>query len=224
MKKAFFYLFQLVFVLISCSKKDNAIIPIEPPLIRFMTMTPNSSWDYETIDNNTSTTSAYTLTSTSKDSTISSKVYHVYTNSSNSSSEYYNITDINYYSFKELPATSGGGKFEILYLKDAALVGTTWSQPFSTVISSVPVSGIVNSKILELLASKTVSGNTYSNVIHVQTSLTIDGLPASIFTANSIDSYYAPKLGLIENTTSINSSTIGINVNTVTTLKKSNIL
>lgn len=224
MKKTVFYYFLPAFIIISCSKKDNSSNPIEPPITIYMTMTPNSNWNYQNTDNVAGTTSSYTLTSTSRDSSINGKTYHVYTNSGNNGSEYYNITNAAEYStFRELPTASGNGKFEILYLK-ADVIGATWSQSFNIIISSVPVTVTVNNKIVEGAISRTVNNIAYTNVYHVQSSFSVTGLPSTVFSSNSIDSYYAPKVGLIENSTVVNSSTLGINVNTQTKLKTSTIL
>ncbi|HSV09347.1 MAG TPA: hypothetical protein VLI68_01165, partial [Hanamia sp.] len=65
---------------------------------------------------------------------------------------------------------------------------------------------------------RTVNGVNYSNVIHVATSLS-SALISSGFTS-AIDTYYAPKYGLIESSTLIHLSylTLSENINIKTKL------
>ncbi len=78
---------------------------------------------------------------------------------------------------------------------------------------------MLTNKIAEKGISMTVNGISYSNVIHVSTSLSSALIPSSSFTS-SIDSYYAPKFGLIENTSKVHLDYSGLteNVNSTTEL------
>ncbi len=109
-----------------------------------------------------------------------------------------------YYQYDSIPV-NGGINIERLYLKDNASTGATWNQDFSLTIPGfpLPVPLTVNNQIAEKGISRTVNGTAYSNVIHVSTTLSSALIPSSAFTS-SIDSYYAPKYGLIENTSVIN--------------------
>ncbi|HSN10317.1 MAG TPA: hypothetical protein VLS85_14855, partial [Hanamia sp.] len=140
-------------------------------------------------------------------------------------SEYLGITGHDYYQYDSIPV-SGGINIERLYLKDDASVGTTWSQDFSLTIPGVPlpVPLKINNKIVEKGITRTENGTSYSNVIHVSTTLSSSLIPSSAFSSN-IDSYYAPKYGLIENTSVIQLNYMGLveNVNVETQLMSSNL-
>ncbi|MBS1758047.1 MAG: hypothetical protein JSU03_12305 [Bacteroidetes bacterium] len=70
-----------------------------------------------------------------------------------------------------------------------------------------------------------VNGKTYTKVIHVQSSISVDGVPATALTSD-IQTYYAPKVGLIQNTIKINLNYLGLvsSTDTKTILKSSVIL
>ena len=217
MKKIIFSFFCLVSLAISCSKNDNPSTPVASA-VKYMTTTQGSAWNYESIDNVAVSTSLYLITSTSRDSTVNGRLYHVYTNSSNNASEYYNIAGGDYYSYQNLPASVGGSKAENLYLKENVDVNTSWNQSYNITVSGVPVTVTLTNKITEKGINRTVNGIAYSNVIHVQTSLAAAGVPSSSLTSD-IQSYYAPKVGLIENTTKINLNYLGVVSNTDTQIK-----
>jgi hypothetical protein len=225
MKKSLIPLFLVFISVISCSKSggDSSTPPI--PADKYMSTTAGSSWNYETTDNVAATTSPYTLTSTSRDSLVNNKNYHVYINSGNNASEYYNISGGDYTSFQNLPAAVGGSKAENLYLKDNVSVNESWSESYNITISSVTVKVTLVNKIIETEVNITINGKTYTKVIHVQTSITADGVPPASLTSD-IQSYYAPKVGLVQNTTKINLNylTIVNNTDTKTILKSSTIL
>ena len=210
---------------VSCSKGGGDSSSPPAPVDKYMSTTAGSTWSYENTDNVAVTTSPYTLTSTSRDSIVNTKSYHVYINSSNNASEYYNISGGDYTSFQNLPAAVGGSKAENLYLKDNVSLNTSWSQSYNISISGVTVKVTLTNKIVETGVNLTINGTTYTKVIHVQTSITADGVPPASLTSD-IQSYYAPKVGLVQNTTKINLNylTIVNNTDTKTILKSSVIL
>jgi len=176
----------------------------------YLNTTQGSSWSYtQTDESGTNPPSNYTVTSSSKDTTINSRKYHVY-DYSYGGSEYLGVDGHDYYQYDSIPV-SGGINIERLFLKDNASAGTTWNQDFSLTIPGVPlpVPLTVSNRIAEKGIDKTVNGTTYSNVIHVSTSLSSGLIPSSSF-SSSIDSYYAPKYGLIENTTVIHLDYLGL--------------
>jgi len=63
-----------------------------------------------------------------------------------------------------------------------------------------------------------VNSITYNNVIKVETSVSVAGVPASAVTSD-IDSYYAPKYGLIENHYVIGINYMGVVENVDTQVK-----
>ncbi|HNP53964.1 MAG TPA: hypothetical protein PKK69_05090, partial [Ferruginibacter sp.] len=138
--------------------------------------------------------------------------------------DYYNITGNSYYQYRN---TNGAGGLNIaiedLYLKDNANVGDNWSQSVNVDLGggfTVPVT--FTNSVLEKAISKTVNGITYNNVYHLKTDITVTGLPAGTVVSN-IQNYYAPKVGLIEGSYSIQISSASININTTTKLKSSSL-
>lgn len=203
-------------LIFSACKKNNSNSSASTDV--YLNTTQGSSWSYTQTDKSgTKPPSNYTVTSSSKDTTINSRKYHVY-DYSYGGSEYLGVDGHDYYQYDSIPV-NGGINIERLFLKDNASAGTTWNQDFSLTIPGVPlpVPLTVSNKIAEKGINKTVNGTTYSNVIHVSTSLSSGLIPSSSF-SSSIDSYYAPKYGLIENTTVIHLDYLGltedINVNT----------
>ncbi|MEO6404759.1 MAG: hypothetical protein ABIY51_16400 [Ferruginibacter sp.] len=175
-----------------------------------MVYTAGSTWNYQQVNNTPPTgTSLYTVTSTSRDSTINSKTYHVFTNSNTGASEYYNNTGADYYTFQKLPDALGGEKVENLYLKDNAALNTTWIQTYNISFSGLPLAVTTTNKIKETGITKTVNGINYTGVIHVETSISVAGIPASALTTD-IQSYYAPRKGLIQNSNIVHLNYLGV--------------
>lgn len=227
MKKALFATGFIILTAISCSKDDPAPAP---GATVYMSLTAGSTRNYDV----TSITppgapTNYTVTSTNRDTTIGSRSYHVFTNSSSGASEYYNISGNDYYTFQKLPAALGGSSIENLYLKDNAAVNATWTQTNTVTLTGVPFPVTVNiiNKIVEKGLSKTVNSIAYTDVIHVKTDITasVIGTPVTGLTTD-IHYYYAPRVGLIQNNSQIDLDFMGIvnHTNTQTILKTATIL
>lgn len=221
--KTFVFFLSVALIFSACKKNDSGSTITTTDV--YVNTTAASSWSYQQTDlSGTNPPSNYTVTSSSNDTTINSRKYHVY-NYSYGGSEYLGVDGHDYYQYDSIPV-SGGINIERLYLEDNASVGTSWNQNFSLTIPGVPlpVPLTVSNNIKERGISRTVNGTTYTNVIHVSTSLTSALIPASSF-SSSIDSYYAPKYGLIENTTVINLNYLGLveNINVKTQLMSSDL-
>lgn len=222
MKKAGLAFLALLLGAISC-KKSGADSPQTPPDV-YMNLSAGNTWTYELVNNLTAVTSTNIVSSTNRDSTINGKSYHVFTNSSGAINDYYNITGSDYYTFRNLVAL-GSSSVEHIYLKDNASAGTSWSQtiniaPFSGVPTTVPLT--ITNTIAEKGISRTVNGKTYNNVIHITTVLSSTSLPAGSLTTD-IQTYYAPKYGMIESRNKITTTLLtGSNVDQNTTLKTTN--
>ncbi|HUZ58875.1 MAG TPA: hypothetical protein VMU83_08840 [Hanamia sp.] len=208
-------------IISSCSKKDTASTTTPPSSDSYINLNPGSVWNYNEIDSSTSTptNSNYNVTSTSVDTPINNKKYHIY-NYSYGGSEYLNLTGHDYYQYDSIPGGLGQ-VIERLYLEDNAAVNATWSQNFSVNITGIPfaIQGTLTNKIVETGISKMVNGTNYTGVIHVSTIISSSAIPSSNFTS-SIDSYYAPNYGLIENSILVNLNYSGLTeyVNTKTQL------
>ena len=216
MKNIFLGLLALSIGGISCQKEDPSA-PVTPTVVQYMSLSAGSTWNYELVDNAPATTTTpFTITSTSRDSAIGSRSYHVFTNSIGGN-EYYNITGHEYYNFRSLPSALGGASVEYLYLKDNAAVGDSWSQAFPVTLSGIALNATLTNTITEKGISKTVKGIAYTDVIHVTTTVvvTVGGapLPASALITD-IQSYYAGKFGMIQSTNKINLNFSGISDNT----------
>lgn len=220
--KTTFPLLAVILVFAAC-QKNNSSPAVSTDV--FLNTSSGSSWSYLQTDlSNTNPPSSYTVTSTSNDTTINSRKYHVYSYSYGGS-EYLGVAGHDYYQYDSIPV-SGGINIERLYLKDDASVGITWNQDFSLTIPGVPIPVplTVSNKIVEKGITRTENGTSYSNVIHVSTTLSSSLIPSSAF-SSAIDSYYAPKYGLIENTSVIQLNYLGLveNVNVQTQLMSSSL-
>lgn len=211
MKKTIFSILSIIILGISCTKSDA---PTPPPVAdKYLNSNNASSWNYELVNNIAVSTTLYTLTSTNRDSTINSKSYHVFTNSGASGNEYYNITGNEYYNFRKLPSAFGGSNVENLYLKDNLAVGGSWTQAFPVTVSGFPAVVTLANTIAEKGITKVINGITYKDVIKVSTNITasISGipLPAGALTTD-IQTFYAPRYGMIQSTNKIDVSFSGI--------------
>jgi hypothetical protein len=213
----------------SCKKDDNGT----PGISKFITTTPGTSWNYQSTDNSNSSVSTYTRTSSSRDTTISNKVYHIFNNTdaNGTTDAFYNNTGNDYYQFSTLAA--GLDPIDLHYLNDAAVAGTGWNQSFSVPLQlpNVPFPVVltirINYSVVEKGTSLVVNGKTYANVVKVKTDITIDPvLGMSVSTTSNIYNYYAPKYGLIKSdfnlVASLNGSQV-INTNTTDILMSSSI-
>lgn len=225
MKTNIFILFIVTAIISSCSKKDSTTTN-PTPAVAYINTNAGSSWTYNEVDSSTATpkNTNYTVNSTNTDTTINNKSYHVYSYSYGGS-EYLNLTGHNYYQYDSVPGGLGQ-VIERLYLQDNAAVNATWSQNFSVNISeggiTLPVPVTLTNKIIITGTTLIVNGITYTGVIHVSTSISSTSIPAADLTS-SIDSYYAPNYGLIENSTLVNLNYSGVTeyVNTKTLLTSS---
>lgn len=204
MKKIVLGCFCLTMLTISCKKNK-----VGDGNTSYMTTTAGTTWNYEKLDNAASTNTPYTLTSTSTDSTINARVYHVFTNTdaNGSTSEYYNVSGSDYYQYTSLSAQLP--PLELKYLVDNIGTGTTWTQPLAV---SQTQSGItlnfnatLKYSIEEKGGSVTVAGKTYNNVIKVRTEITNPSISSSLpvpltiepITQN-ITTYFAQKYGTVK--------------------------
>src|SRR5450432_1165037 len=216
--KMLFFVTFLLFI-VSCKKNETTTTPQQDV---YLTTSAGSTWNYHETDlsGTTPVNKDFTLTSTSRDSSINSRNYHVFSNSGGSS-QYLNITGSDYYQFDSLPAGFGTSTIERLYLKDNAAVGANWNQATTVTLPGVPLAVPVTLtfSVVEKGISRTVNGMVYSNVIHVTTSISSVLIPAASLTT-SINSYYAKKYGLIETTNIISLNYMGViqNLNTETKL------
>jgi len=199
MKTHALILFAATLIFTACNKNDSN--PDSNTSGSYINTNEGSTWTYHEDNSSgvTPTSSDYTVTSTSQDSTIKGRKYHVY-NYSYGGSQYLAVSGHDYYQYDSIPIT-GGINVERLYLKDNAAQGDTWSQNFDLTISNIPITLTAKNKIIEKGISRTVNGQNYTNVTHVSTALS-SALITSGLTSN-IDSYYAPNYGMIENTTVI---------------------
>ena len=207
--KSLFFLIASV-ILASCGKDDtNSPNTAHDP---YMNANDGSSWTYHEVNSSGDVPIAgdYTITSTANDTTINSRKYHVY-NYSYGGNQYLNVSGSDYYQFDSIPG-GVGGNVERLYLKDNAAVGATWDQDFIFNIPDFPIAIplTVSNTIIDKGNSRTVNGITYSNVIHVSTTLSSAFITTPSEFTSSIDSYYAENYGLIENSTLIHIHSQGL--------------
>ncbi len=207
MRNIFFPALFLCAVLTSC-QDDDVPTPTPPANVAYMSLSAGSTWNYELVDNVAASTSPFTLTSTNN-----GKAYHVFTNSSGSANEYYNITGSEYFNFRSLPSILGVGNVENIYLKDNVAAGASWTQSYPITVSGVAMTFKLTNTITEKGISKTVNGTAYSDVIRVTTAMDVTigvlPLPPGALTTD-IQSFYAPKFGLIQSKNKIDINFSGI--------------
>ncbi|MBK8710387.1 MAG: hypothetical protein IPL97_00655 [Niastella sp.] len=223
MKKSILILALTVFAASSCSKKDDT--PQNQTPGSYMSLNANEARTYQNTDNSTGTpvVTEYTITSTNRDSSVSSRNYHVFINSATQGSEYYAVSGNDYYNLRALPTELGGSLAEVLYLKTNVAVGSGWDQNFNINFSGVPITATLNNTVVGTELSRTVLGKAYSHVIQIKTTVSASAIPSNSLTSN-IQSYYAPGYGLIESSSLIDLDYLGITSHTdmVTLLKSSN--
>jgi hypothetical protein len=208
----------------SCKKDENTSEPKPGENTSYINTHSGSSWVYHEINASgaTSVESDYTVTSTSRDTTISNRSYHIY-NVSFGGNRFLNLSGKEYYEFDTIPG--GGSKtFQRLYLKTGATPGSNWTQSETIEVQGVQIPVKITNTIVENSLTRMVNGKNYQNVIHVSTKITSDLIPGTALTTE-IHSYYAPNYGLIENTSKLNLNYLGIveKLDITTTLKSSDL-
>ncbi len=229
MKKVLFALLSASLLTISCSKDDP--IPVAPVATKYMNTTAGSSWNYSYKDIMDPTNDYnYTVTSTNRDTSAVGKSFHVYENTTNGN-EYYNVTGNDYFTMQAFNLGTTDTTILNLYLKTGAAANTVWVQSLNIDAGlGTPVAVNITNKIVSTGLSKTVGANTYTNVIHVLTTLSVPilaSIPGSSISSN-IDFYYAPNYGMIQNDTKLDLvvplATIDIHTNTSTKLLNATLL
>ena len=209
MKKILTVLFIISGAILSCKKEVSAPVVTSGTYMNFK---PNSTWNYDLIDNVTAAISNYTVTSTNRDTLANGKTYHVFTNSTGVN-EYYNFSGNDYYVFQSLPALLGGAAVQNLYLKDNVSINTSWNQEYKLTVSNLPLSIILTNTVTEKGVSKTINATNYTDVIHITTTISLSvlgmPLPAGALTTD-IQTYYAKNYGMIQS-----KNKIGLNYNGV---------
>ena len=223
-RKQFFAVLIILSLHISCKKSSNESSGPPAP-VPYMSITTSSTWQYKLDDNIGATSVNYLITATDRDTIVGSRTYKVFSNSSTAGSEYYHISSGNYYNYRNLGASLGNNKLEILYLKDNLNAGAKWEETFNLTIPGLPlpVSVKLDNTIAEKGITRTVNGITYKDVIHVTTYLSSSAIPSSNLTSD-IQNYYAPKVGAIETTYKLNLNYLVIrNIDTKTILLSADI-
>ncbi|MEO6720425.1 MAG: hypothetical protein ABIN67_08660 [Ferruginibacter sp.] len=225
MKKLIFSISVIALLGTSC-KKDDTPTPTPPAADKYMSVTAASTWNYELTDNSAPApvVKLYTVTSANRDSTINTKAYHVFTNSGGSGNEYYYIGGNDYYNFRSLPAAFGGANVENIYLKDNVLANNGWPQPYPITVNGISTTATLTNTITAKGLTKVVNSISYTDVIQVTTTIAVVGVPPAALITD-IQSFYAPKFGLIQSVNKINLNYLGAvaNVNQTTILKSADI-
>ncbi len=207
MKKLIGY--ALLFSIVGCSKDlstkslsaNNTSEAVTSISSTYMPLTKGTYWKYNSVTESggTSTAEKYTSKVIAKKSTINGKLYTATTVTSNSGTDtaYYSQQSHDYFQYSNLNVSGVGlVAIEVLFLKDNAAKGATWSAQAAT-IYGIPVTA--TGKIIKKNYNQTVHGQTYANVIHTQVSL--DAL--YIGHIGTIDYYVAQGLGIINTVANI---------------------
>ena len=232
----------LAFLSVSCTKNPPAPTPPEENInAKYMTFTPGSSCSYTTYDSLAATSTDYTITSTSLDSTINNRTYHVFNNVDTGGTKlnFYNYTGNEYFQFASLSAQIP--PVELKYLIDNQPVGYSWESPLNITQTQSGVTlnftATLKYTIEEKGTSTNAHGTDYSDVTKIRTEIinpsVTSSLPIPVVVepiTQDIYAYFAPKYGMIkrEFLLILDVSTFGqvqnlINTNTFTELTSSNI-
>jgi hypothetical protein len=215
MKKIFPVLFGFTLLLAACSKDNSS--GGGTTTVSYQPVTAGSTWTYH-VDNkkNAAASFNFILTSTNKDTSINSKSYHVFTNSTGGN-EYYFHSGSDYFQQASLTGLDQG--LELLYLKDAA-VGTSWSETKSISIGGFAVPTTFNYSIDDKLATYVVGSNTFNNVLKVKVTLVPTGITIA---SQKLEFYYAPNVGRVKSEIQLSVPLASVDVNTETSLQSSTI-
>ncbi|HRO06276.1 MAG TPA: hypothetical protein PLE75_06315 [Ferruginibacter sp.] len=235
MKKAIFYLSLCTIIGVSCGKDDDGGGNPPPGSSSYMDTSSGGVRNYAFKNNNPITPEEnFTQTATNRDTLVAGKSYKVFTNS-NGGNSYYNITPVtggnDYYT--QLTLNGLGTMIDPitnLYLKDYVNTGGSWANgPYTFNVdfggTPVPLSVTLNNQVIASNTTRTVRGNNYTGVKHIKTTVSaVVGTPpistpvTGLF--SDINSYYAPRYGLIENSTILSIDFMGVqdSVNTQTFL------
>ncbi len=198
----------VMLLVVSCKKNESNSTASQSDT--YLNVQAGSSWTYHDLNSSGATpvNTDYTLTSSSKDTLINSRSYHIYSYSYGGS-QYLNLSGHDYYQYDSVPGAMGK-IFERLYLKDNAAIGESWKQDISFTPAGFPtaIPVTITNSIAEKGISRTVNGTSYVNVIHVSATITSSVIPSGSLTS-ALDSYYAPKYGLIENTSIVHLNYLG---------------
>ena len=208
MKKVLLPAILLASIIVSCKKNDDTTSPVTPET--YMNSTAGSYRIYNYTDNaNAANNRTDSTTSTSRDTTINTKSYHIFSNQTGNL-QYFAISGNDYFQYQKLPAALGGTSIENLYLKTNATAGLTWPQTFSIIYSGVTINLTLANSITATGLTRTVNGIGYSDVIQVTTLASASAFGTVIpITSQNITAYYAPKVGLIENTFQLSATVAG---------------
>jgi len=241
MKKIFCFAVLALFGLVSCKKSstdDNSNNNPIPTAEKFMSFSTGSTWNYQTINNDSiADVTNYTLTCSDTDTTIGSRTYRIFyaTDTSGSRDEYYNNTGRDYFQYTQLSDMLPA--LDLKYLNDSLPVNSNWtSQPIvitqQVTVPNFPLpitvtlSAALKTTIVEKGMSMVVNGNSYTNVIKVKTELVNLSVSPSLVTvaveSQNIYNYFAPRYGRIKGDFQMHVTATGygdvINTNTSTTL------
>lgn len=177
----------------------------------FQPVTTGSKWTYTDSNLTTALASTYTLTVSGVDTTINTRLYKIFS-STNGINQYFNVSGSDYYQYRGLGIS--GANVEFLYLKDNYNAGQTWTtnSSLNLTIPGIPLPVAVNVSILykieEKLATYSVNGVTYNDVVRVSSVPTFSSL-LPITTTSNINYYYARGIGMIYSKFQLNVSTTG---------------
>lgn len=179
--------------------------PPPPPVGDYFPTTPGSFWVYEYSD---MTTQDSVLTSVNNNMTvINGNTYTIFltdaipasgvsdtTNYRKANGEYFEALDIYKYFEIDAPVT-----VEYSFLKDNVPAGTKYKSPeYTAQVSGVPITGYIETTILDKAATADVNGTTYNDVIKVKNEYFITlvaGFPAVSQWVE--ERWYARGIGLI---------------------------
>ena len=217
MKKILFGTLVLSSILLFSCGKDETGPAV--PAVSYLTVTPGQIRTFENKDSISGAVTVVTQTTSTTDTSVGGKSYRIF-NNSNGTNEYFAVSGNDYYTLYNLPAGISTEPIELLYLKATGTVGSTWSQNYSFNVPGVPIAIPVKftHTIKETGLTKTTGSLTHTDVIRVETKIS-----STLLSINSdIQTYCAPKYGVVYMTSYIAEATAGIEISSRRTLINAN--
>jgi hypothetical protein len=211
MKKILYLFSAALLILGGCKKNDDTS---NSTAENYLPNTVGSNWTYKiTTAGSAQSTVKYTVSS--RDTSAGGKTYTVITGN-NGTNQYYTKIGSDYFNFRTL---SGQG-LELLFLKDNVALNGTWntSQTINGLTGLPPgitsANVIINYVIKEKGTTRTVSGNTYANIIKVEATLSagVSGLPIPPSNLGTAEFYFSKGIGIVESKVLLSNTALGFNL------------
>ena len=193
-------------LLVGCSKDDdnNNGGGNGNETVNYLPVKAGNTWTYKLTNLINNNTSNYTLTSTNSTKTINGKNFIEFTSSAGASlSEFYNIEGKSYTQYGNV---ANFNNLEFNYLAGNNNVGDKWVQTgIAAKVSGYDATLNINYEIINKLATTTVAGKTYNDVLVVKMTFSDLKIMGSVvtFKSQAAEIYIAKNIGKIKQSVNV---------------------